>query len=165
MEIPRKLAKFLKRHKVYYQILVHPQTFTSPETAQTGHISGKELAKAVMVKANGKDVMVVVPSDRTIDLFKLGSALGTNDLHIEAEKEFKDLFPDCETGAMPPFGKIYGIPCYVDESMKENEKIYFNAGNHEECIQVYTQDFFRVVKGIAGDFSVLGKKIHEKTAI
>ena len=162
MEIPRKLARFLKKHKVYYQILVHPQTFTSTETAQVGHISGKEFAKAVMIKADGKDAMAILPSDRTIDLFKLGDVLGTNNIQIEEEKEFKDLFPDCEAGAMPPFGKLYYLPCYVDESLKENEKVYFNAGNHQECIQVYTQDFLRVVKGITGDFSVLGKKIHEK---
>lgn len=159
MSIPTKLAKFLKRHKVYYQIQVHPETFTGSETAQAEHISGKKLAKVVMVKAEEKDLMVVVPSNRTVDLFKLTVAFGTNNVRIEEEKEFKDLFPDCETGAMPPIGKIYGLPCYVDQSLCEEDEIYFNAGNHWETIKVYTQDFFRVSKAVIGDFSVLGKKI------
>ena len=162
MQIPEKLVKFLKKHKVYYQVLVHPKTFTSSETAQRGHFSGKELAKVVMVKADGTDVMVVLPSNRTVDLFKLSDMLEAKDVYIEKEKEFKDLFPDCEAGTMPPFGQIYHLPCYVDESLRGQTHIYFNAGNYEECIQISTEDFLRVVNGFVGNFSVEGKKIHEK---
>lgn len=167
MEIPVKLAKFLKRNKLYYQVMVHPQTFTSLGTAEAGHVSGKAMVKVVLVKADEKDVMVILPSSRTLDLFKLSSALKTNNVRVEEEKEFKDLFPDCELGAMPPFGRLYHLSCYVDESVKKNDKIYFNAGNHEECIQVWTDDFLRVAKGKIGDFSVPGKKITgtEKIAV
>ena len=162
MKIPDKLIKFLKRHKVYYQVLVHPKTYTSSETAQRGHFSGKELAKVVMAKSDANDVMLVLPSDRTVDLFKLSDMLGTKNVRIEKEKEFKDLFPDCEKGAMPPFGPMYHLPCYVDESFRGHSHIYFNAGNHEECLQISTPDFLRVVNGFVGDFSVEGKKIHEQ---
>ncbi len=165
MQIPEKLVKYLKRHKLYYQVLVHPRTMTSSKTAEASHISGKELAKVVMVRAGGTDVMVVLPSDRTIDLFKLSDALGTKDVHIEKEKEFKNLFPDCEVGAMPPFGTMYQVPCYVDESLRGKDHIYFNAGNHQECIQVSTSDFLRVLNAFMGDFSVPGKMIHEKEKI
>ncbi len=159
MELPKKLTKFLKRHKVYYEIQVHPRTVTASETAQVEHVSGKKLAKAVMVKADGKDAMVVLPSTRNVDLFKLGAALGKLDVRIEEEVEFKDLFPDCEAGAMPPFGKMYGIPCYADQSLSEEEELYFNAGNHLETIKVFTADFLRVSKAVVGDFSVVSGKV------
>lgn len=160
--VPEKLVKFLKRHSVYYQILVHPRTIASSKTAKAAQVSGKELVKVVMVKAAGTDVMVILPSDRTVDLLKLSDALRTKDIHIEKEKEFKDIFPDCEVGAMPPFGSMYHVTCYVDESLKEKEHVYFNAGNHEECIQVSTPDFLRVANAFVGDFSVAGKVIHDK---
>ena len=158
MSIPEKLAKFLKQQKVYYEIRVHSQTFTSSETAQAEHVSGKKLAKVVMVKSKGKDAMVVVPSNRIVDLLKLSAALGTQDVRIEDEKEFKDLFPDCEAGAMPPFGKIYGIACYVDKSLSEEKELYFNAGNHWETLKVSTEDFLKVSKAVVGDYSVVRKK-------
>jgi Ala-tRNA(Pro) deacylase len=165
MNMPQKLTRFLKRNKVYYQVVMHPPAFTSPETAQAGHIPGKALVKVVMVEANGKDVMAVLPSTRTVDLFKLSTLLRTKNVRIEKEKEFKDVFWDCETGAMPPFGPLYHMPCYVDKTLKENEFLYFNAGSHDKCLEVSTRDFLRAVKGVVGDFSVEGKRIHEKQNI
>ncbi|HLD50004.1 MAG TPA: YbaK/EbsC family protein [bacterium] len=162
MELPKKLTKFLKKHKVFYEVQVHPETFTALETAEAEHVSGRQLVKAVMVKADGKDVMVVLPSNRNVDLFKLSTALGKLDVRIEEEVEFKELFPDCEAGAMPPFGKMYGIPCYADESLSDEDQIYFNAGNHWETIKVSTADFLRVSKAVTGDFSVVAKKMAER---
>lgn len=162
MEIPNRITDFLKKNKMYYQVLVHPKSFTSSETAEAGHVSGKNFLKAVMVKVDGKDAMVVLPSNRTIDFLKLTTALRTRSVYIEAEKEFKDLFPDCEVGAMPPVGRLYGLSCYIDESIRGKDKVYLNAGNHEECIEISADDFLRAVKGILGDFSVEGKKIHEE---
>ncbi|MBI3307076.1 MAG: YbaK/EbsC family protein [Candidatus Omnitrophica bacterium] len=158
MGLPTRLTKFLKKHKVYYQVQVHPQTFTASETAQAEHISGRKLAKVVMVNAEGRDVMVVLPSNRVVDLFKLSTALGTQDVRVESEKEFKDLFPDCEAGAMPPIGKIYGMPCYADKSLSEEKELYFNAGNHLETIEVSTADFLRVSKAVMGNYSVIAKE-------
>ncbi len=162
MELPKKLTKFLKKHKVYYQIQVHPRIVTASETAQAEHVSGKKLAKVVMAKAEGQDVMVVIPSNRVVDLFKLSTVLGILDVRIEDEKEFQDLFPDCEVGAMPPFGKMYGIACYADQSLSEEEELYFNAGNHMETIKVTTADFLRVSKAVVGDFSVLSGKVRAR---
>ena len=159
MSISHKLAKFLKRHKVPYELQAHPQTFTACETAQCEHIPGRRLAKPVMVKIDGKDAMVVVPSNRTVDLLKLGTVLVSEDIRVVREPEFKNLFPECEAGAMPPFGPIYGVPCYADERLWEEDVLYFNAGNHQETVSILTSDFFRVAKAIPGDFSVEGKKI------
>lgn len=157
MRLPTKLAKFFKKHKVEYEVQVHPETFTAAQTAQAEHVPGRMFAKVVMAKADGKDLMVVLPSTRNVDLFKLSSALGKLDVRIEEEAEFKDLFSDCEVGAMPPFGKMYGVPCYADESLSDEEYLYFNAGNHWETAKVATADFFRISKAVRGDFSVAGK--------
>ena len=159
MGLPVKLEKFLKKHKVDYTVQGHPETFTSVETAQAEHIPGKKIAKVVMIKADDRDVMVVVPSTRTVDLFKLSAVLDTYNIRIEEEKDFQTLFPDCELGAMPAFGKLYGIPCYVDNSLREEDEICFNAGNHLETIKIATEDFLRVAKAVLGDFSVSGKKV------
>ncbi len=159
MIISKRVEKFLKKNKVYYQLYIHPQTFTACQTAEAEHIPGRQLVKAVMMKAMGKDIMVVLPSTRTIDLLKISSALGSKDVRIEKEKEFEDLFPDCEAGAMPPLGNLYHIPCYADESIAAEEEIYFNAGNHTAVVKIAVQDFLRASKAIIGDFSVIGKKV------
>lgn len=157
MVLPEKLERFLEQHKVNYEIQRHPRAVTALETAEAQHISGKKLAKVIMVKIRGRDSMVVLPGDRVIDLLKLSHAVGTQDVRIEDEKEFKDLFPDCEAGAMPPFGKIYGVPCYGDQSLAENEDLYFNAGSHTEIVKISTVDFMIVSNAVVGDFSVKRK--------
>ena len=159
MSVPHKLAKFLKRHKVCNQVQAHPETFTACETAQAEHLSGKRFIKPVMLKAGGKDVMVVLPSNRTVDLLKFSAPLATNDVRVAEECEFRNLFPDCEPGAMPPFGHMYGIPCYADNSLWEEDELFFNAGNHRETLSISTAHFFRIAKAISGDFSVEGKKV------
>ena len=150
-------TKFLKRNKVYYQILVHPRRPTAMETAEVEQIPGKQVAKVVMAKVDRKNVMLVLPSTYTVDLLKLTNTFGTLDARIEKESEFKDLFPDCEAGAMPPVGRIYHVPCFADKSIEESPEIYFNAGTHTESIKVPTQDFLRAAKAKICDFAVRGK--------
>lgn len=159
--IPRKLTQFLKRNKIYYQVVMHPRVFTALEAAEAEHVSSKALAKVVIAKVAGENVMLVLPASHTVDLFKLGNVFGKLDVRIEEENEFKDLFPDCETGAMPPFGRIYHVPCYADQSLFSSKEIYFNAGTHTDSIQIWTDDFRRIMKGHIKDFAVVGKKIHE----
>ena len=162
MSIPNRLTKFLKKHKVYYQVMVHPERFSSTETAESEHVAGGKFAKVVMAKVDERDMMLILPSDHTVDLFKLTTALGTMDARIEKEKDFKDLFPDCEVGAMPPVGRIYQLLCCVDRSLEQSPEIYFNAGTHTESIKVGTQDFLRVLKARVYDFAVPAKKKAEK---
>ncbi len=162
--IPSKLTKFLKRNKIYYQTVPHPLAFTALETAAAEHVSGEALAKVVMAKVDEANVMLILPASHTVDLFKLGSELGKLNVRIEEEGEFKELFPDCELGAMPPFGKMYHLPCYVDKSLLNSREIYFNAGTHTDSLKIWTEDFRRIMKGHVKDFAVAGKKIHEKKA-
>lgn len=154
MELAKRLVNFLKRHKIFYQVQVHPETMTALETAEAEHICGKSLAKVVMVKNRGKDAMVVIPCDRNVDLLKLSTVLGTDDVKVSEEKEFNGLFPDCEPGAMPPFGRIYKIPCYADERIGGQKELYFNAGNHQETVKISVSDFLKYSKAFVGDFSV-----------
>lgn len=157
MELAKKLIKFLTQNKIFYQVQVHPETATALETAEAEHICGKALAKVVMVKAGAKDVMVVVPCDRDVDLLKMSTILGTDDVRISEEQEFEGLFPDCELGAMPAFGRVYKIPCYADQALREQKELYFNAGNHQETIKVSVEDFMKTSKAFVGDFSVPGR--------
>ena len=153
--IPQRLKKFLDEKEVPYEIVDHAEEFTAQEMAQTEHISGRKIAKTVMVRADGRDVMVVVPAHCRVDLLKLGAALWIEDgLSIEREDEFADLFPDCERGAMPPFGKLYGIPCFVDRSLFEEPDIWFNAGSHWESIRMSSAHYRRIMDAEIGDFAV-----------
>ncbi len=162
MSIPKKLESFLKRKKVYFQIVVHPAKVTSQEIAQAEHEAGRNVAKVVMVKAKGKHVMVVLPASHSLDLMKLSSALGTQDIAVEEEGEFKKLFPDCEAGAMPPFGRLVNLPTYIDASLKNADEIFFNGGSHTESVKISTADYLRAAEGKIGDYAVAGYKMAGK---
>ena len=152
MSIPEKLINFLKKHHVFYEVVAHPQRFTSLELAEAEHVSGKEFAKVVMIKAKNENVMTVLPATSTVDFLKLSTVLGTQAVSLEKEADFMSLFPDCELGAMPPFGNLYKVKCFVDKSLKEVGWIHFNAGSHTESIRMLIHDFFRVVKAEVADF-------------
>lgn len=141
----KKLKEYLDGQKVKYESLAHYETYTSQETAQSAHISGRELAKTVMVIINGRMAMAVLPAPQKIDFALLGAAAGST-VKLAGEQEFMDIFPDCETGAMPPFGNLYGIEVYVDEGLTRDEEISFNAGSHIELMKLSYKDFARLVK-------------------
>ena len=141
----KKLKEYLDGQKVKYESLAHYETYTSQETAQSAHISGRELAKTVMVIINGRMAMAVLPAPQKIDFALLGAAAGST-AELAGEQEFMDIFPDCETGAMPPFGNLYGIEVYVDEGLTRDEEIAFNAGSHIELMKLSYKDFARLVK-------------------
>lgn len=141
----KKLKEYLDGQKVKYESLAHYETYTSQETAQSAHISGRELAKTVMVIINGRMAMAVLPAPQKIDFALLGAAAGST-VKLAGEQEFMDIFPDCETGAMPPFGNLYGIEVYVDEGLTRDEEIAFNAGSHIELMKLSYKDFARLVK-------------------
>ena len=141
----KKLKEYLDGQKVKYESLAHYETYTSQETAQSAHISGRELAKTVMVIINGRMAMAVLPAPQKIDFALLGAAAGST-VKLAGEQEFMDIFPDCETGAMPPFGNLYGLEVYVDEGLTRGEEIAFNAGSHIELMKLSYKDFARLVK-------------------
>jgi Ala-tRNA(Pro) deacylase len=142
----RKLKEFLDRQQIKYVSLQHSPAYTAQEVAALTHVSGRDLAKTVIVKIEAITAMVVLPANRKVVLSDLREVLGAETVKFATEAEFKSLFPDCEIGAMPPFGNLYGMPVYVAPSLAEQAEIAFNAGTHTEIIKMAYQDFERLVK-------------------
>src|SRR3970282_2977608 len=132
----KKLKEFLDQKKIKYIAITHSSAFTAQEIAATAHIPGKELAKSVIVKADGKMVMTVLPASYKVNFDQLKKVIGAKEIRLAYEQEFIDKFPDCEVGAMPPFGNLYGMDVYVAESLSEDEEIAFNACSHTELIKM-----------------------------
>lgn len=141
----KKLKEFLDRERVKYVSLSHSPAFTSQEIAAAAHISGKQLAKTVIVKVNGGLAMVVILANSQLNFDKLKTLTGQA-VDLASEIEFKDKFAGCEVGAMPPFGNLYDIPVYVSDQLSKQEQIIFNAGSHSELMQLSYADFERLVK-------------------
>lgn len=151
-----KLKNFLDDNKIKFVTIKHSPAFTSQETAASAHIPGKELAKTVMVKLDGKMAMAVLPGSYHIDLQLLEKVTGAHSIEIADEDEFKDLFPNCEVGAMPPFGNLYNMDVFVAQSLTEDEEIAFNAGSHSELIKLSYNDYQSLVNPIVLKFSDKG---------
>lgn len=142
----KKLKTFLDDNNVKYVSIIHSQAYTAQQTAESAHIPGKEMAKTVMVKIDNDLAMLVLPASEKADLDLVKGAIHADSVQLASEGEFKDLFPNCEIGAMPPFGNLYGIPVYVEESLTRDENIAFNAGSHTELIKLSYNDYNRLVK-------------------
>ncbi len=149
-----RLMEYLDSHQVKYATISHAPAYTAGEIAAEAHISGKELAKTVMVKLDGQLAMAVLPADRKIDFQLLKEATGADHVELAQEQEFKDQFPDCEVGAMPPFGNLYGLPVYVEQSLAQDEEIVFNAGTHQDSICMKYMDFARLVRPRVIEFAL-----------
>ena len=142
----RRLREFLDSNNVKYVTINHSPAYTAQEIAACAHIPGKELAKTVMVKIDGKMAMVVLPASQRVNLARLKEAAEAQRVEIEGEQELKDMFPECEVGAMPPFGNLYGMQVFASAALAEDEEITFNAGSHTELIRVSYDDFERLVQ-------------------
>ncbi len=141
-----KLETYLRNNDVSFNKIVHHKTYTAQRTAADAHISGKEIAKTVIVKIENQMCMIVLPADMQIDLGMLKEATGAKNIRLATEMEFKDLFENCEVGAMPPFGNLYDMPVYVAEALKDDVFIAFNAGSHSLLIQMKYVDFEKLVQ-------------------
>ncbi|MBN1987219.1 MAG: YbaK/EbsC family protein [Prolixibacteraceae bacterium] len=142
----KKLKAFLDENQVKYVTIRHSNAYTSQEIAASAHVSGKEFAKTVMIKIDGKMAMAVLPASYQIDFNLLQEIFGTRKISLANEAEFKYFFPDCEVGAMPPFGNLYDLEVFVAEKLAEDEMIAFNAGTHTEMIKMKYKDFERLVQ-------------------
>ncbi len=142
----RKLKEFLDQEKVKYVSIVHSTAYTAQEVAASAHVTGRELAKTVIVELDGKMAMAVLPANRKIVLQELREVTGCDEVKFASEEGFRQRFPDCETGAMPPFGNLYGMDVYVAEALVHNDEIAFNAGSHTEVIRLAFKDFERLVR-------------------
>lgn len=135
-----RLRELLDRNEIKYVVISHSVAYTAQGIAALTHISGKELAKTVIVKLDGTLAMAVVPASCQVDLGLLKAAAGAKTVELASEQEFKDSFPDCETGAMPPFGNLYGMSVFADESLTRDKEIAFNAGSHRELVRMAWSD-------------------------
>jgi Ala-tRNA(Pro) deacylase len=140
-----RLKDFLDEEHVKYVTIGHSPAFTAQEIAAMTHIPGKELAKTVVVKIDGELAMVVTTASEHVKLSHLKESLGADVVDLASEGEFKDSFPDCETGAMPPFGNLYGMNVFVSQALREDEQIAFNAGSHSELVRLPYTEFQRLV--------------------
>ena len=149
----KKLKEFLDSKNVQYVSITHSPAFTAQQIAASAHIPGRELAKTVMVKIDGELAMAVLPASFKVDFELLKKVSGAKNAELAREHEFKDTFPACDVGAMPPFGNLYDLTVYVAESLTGDEEIAFNAGSHVELIKLSYRDFERLVKPKIGQIS------------
>lgn len=149
----QKLQDFLDGQGVRYLTIRHSPAYTAQEIAALAHVPGREMAKTVMIHHRGRMAMAVLPASRRIDVEHLREALGAEDVRLAEEHEFRELFPGCETGAMPPIGNLYGLEVFVDRSLTEDEQIAFNAGTHHELVQMAYADYERLVRPKVFDFA------------
>lgn len=142
----KKLRQYLDSQDIKYVTISHSPAYTAQMIAATAHVPGKSVAKTVMVKLDGRMVMVVLPAPYHVDLELLRDAAEADKVELATEKEFRQLFPECELGAMPPFGNLYGLDVYVAKKLAEDIEIAFNAGTHTELMQLAYADFERLVR-------------------
>jgi Ala-tRNA(Pro) deacylase len=149
----QKLLDFLDGEHIRYISIRHPPAYTAQEIAAAVHAPGQELIKTTMIKLDGKMAMAVLPASYQVNFDLLKEIAGVNSATLAGEEEFKDMFPDCEIGAMPPFGNLYGLDVFAAKVLAENEDIVFNAGSHSELITMAYRDYANLVKPEMGDFS------------
>jgi len=142
----RKLKEYLDRNAVKYVTIDHSPAFTAQEIAASAPVPGQALAKTVMLLIGDEMAMAVLPASYQVDMDRLQYATGARSVKLAGEADFIDRFPECEVGAMPPFGNLYGMEVYVDETLTEDDEIAFNAGTHSQLIRMAYADFERLVK-------------------
>ena len=145
MPLCQRLKSFLDDHHVHYTVTAHTPAYTAQRVAERAHVHGEKMVKPVMVRIDGEHTMVVTTANDRIDVSKLRTALHAHDAVLEHEREFAGLFRDCDLGAMPPFGNLYGVPVVVDDKVFHNDRIAFNGGDHTELVEMAFDDFERLV--------------------
>ena len=154
-----RLQQWFREQRVTYALTQHPEAFTAQQVAASEHISGYGVAKVVMAVSDGMLVMLVLPAPYRVDLVRLKRALGATAVRLAREDEFASLFPDCEVGAMPPFGNLYGVPVYVDVTLTNDPQIVFNAGSHRETMTVAFSDFVRLTGPQIVEFAAVPRAV------
>lgn len=156
MSVAPEVAKLLLDEGVEYDVIKHPTAYTAAEEAAVTHVSGYEWAKTVIFYTKDDEpVMAVLPASYHVNPKKLESLASSGKLRLADESEFSRLFPNCEPGAMPPFGNLYGQRVFVDQRLTEDDKIVFNAGNHQEAVRLNYSDFEKLAKPVVGEFGEL----------
>jgi len=146
MNCKERLEKYLRENDVGFDVREHRYAFTAQQIASEDHVPGRRFAKVVMVKADGQLRMLVMPAPERVDRDRAREALGAKEVLIATEGDFGPVFADCDLGAMPPFGNLYGFPVSLDASLAENELMTFQAGTHTTTMTITFKDFIRLVK-------------------
>jgi Ala-tRNA(Pro) deacylase len=145
MVCKERLEQYFRENGIPFRHVTHPPAFTAPEAAAAQHVPGKQVAKVVLAKADDALVMCVVPANKHVDLRALARMVGVAEARLAREDEFSTLFADCELGAMPPFGNLYGIPVYLDVSLTDDPEIVFQAGTHTDSMKIRYPDYERLI--------------------
>lgn len=153
--IPTRVRSFLEDRGVAYEVVHHPRDFTAEEAAHDTHTPGRSFAKAVLVRTGASYALAVVPSNHHVDLEKVGALMHGKEPELATEREIRDLCDDCDVGAVPPFGNLYGVPVYASPELAECERITCVAGTHEDVIRLSWRDFVRLVRPRIADISHL----------
>lgn len=155
MSMSARLKSFLDANHIHYTLMTHSPAYTAQSAAATLHIPGKEVAKTVVVRRGNETLLAVLPASCHVNLSRLGKLAG-GEARLASEAEFIDKFPDCELGAMPPFGNLYKLPVYVDEKLAADDEIVFNAGTHRDAIRMRYHDFVKLAHPAVGGFAEKG---------
>ncbi len=148
-----RLQAYFRAEQVPFVLRHHAAAFTAQEVAASEHVPGKIVTKVVIVFADGQLAMLALPASYVVDFGKLKEALRAQSVRLAEEREFAASFPDCDVGAMPPFGNLYGVPIYVDRSLSEDETIVFQAGTHTDTMSVRFEDFERLARPTVLEFA------------
>ncbi len=140
-----ELKKYLDKQNVKYKTVNHSPAYTAQEVAASAHVAGRDFAKTVIVKIDGNLAMVVQPAQEKVNFDAVKKASSSKEVELATESEFKDRFPGCEIGAMPPFGPLYKMDVYITDAMTKEKEIAFNAGSHSELFRMSYADFKRLV--------------------
>ncbi len=155
INIPSRLKVYLEHEAVPYEVLIHREAYRASELAQVLHVPGKELAKVVILKVGERFVMTVLPANWKVDLRRIGEILHVYPVRLATEEECQRLLPDCELGAIPPFGNLYDLEVYVDQAIAADEEIVFPAGTRYQAVKLRYQDFARLVRPSVAEFHVV----------
>jgi Ala-tRNA(Pro) deacylase len=153
MAVNDRLKRYLDQERAPYETLPHREAFTARQVAAESRVPERQLAKVLALEEEGNGhLMVVLPAACRLDLNALKHAAGRHRLSLVQEDEMGRLFPDCELGAMPPFGQLYGMPVYVDACLSQGQAIVFQAGNHHEVVRMAYPEYARLAKPLLGEF-------------
>ena len=154
MNCMERLQAYLRENKVPFEIQHHPIAYSAQEVAASEHVPGKVMAKTVVVFAGGDTVMLALPASHRVDVEKAAGTLGVSGVRLAHEAELAAYFPDCEVGAMPPFGNLYDVSVWVDRSLAEDETIVFRAGTHTDTMSLKYADYARLAKPNVAEFAL-----------
>lgn len=152
--IPQSIRNYLSSQNVPFELIEHPQAVSAQKLAQSMHVSGYKVAKSVLVKSGGKRCIAVVPAAEVVDPILLSGVLGVSQVELCTEDELQGMFSDCELGAEPPFGRLYGLPVVMDASLLDRDQLVMRAGSHKEALRISRSDFQRIEQPKVGSFAV-----------